>query len=70
MNIPRFRIIQDGDIEFRCNELYQIIQWLQKSDMSLNTYYVDDIQDDIEVSADDLMASWNEGERYEDLQAF
>jgi hypothetical protein len=41
-----------------------------KRDMSLQTYYVECLVDEIEIEADELIAAWNEGERPEDLQMF
>jgi len=41
-----------------------------KRDLSLQTYYVEDLEDEIHIEADDLIAAWNDGERPEDLQFF
>jgi hypothetical protein len=39
-------------------------------DTSLNTYYITCLIDDIEITADELLQVWEEGERPEDLQFF
>ena len=39
-------------------------------DLSLQTYYVECLEDEIEIEADELIKAWNEGERPEDLQFF
>lgn len=39
-------------------------------DVSLQTYYVECLVDDIEINADELLVAWREGERPEDLQFF
>jgi hypothetical protein len=39
-------------------------------DLSLQTYYVECLVDDIEINADELINAWREGERPEDLQMF
>jgi hypothetical protein len=41
-----------------------------KRDMSLQTYYVECLIDDIQIEADELITAWNSGERPEDLQMF
>jgi len=71
MSIPRFRITLDGEIHYRAHTIAQIIEWLEnEGDMSLNQYWVECIQDDIEIPADDLLEAWADGERPEDLQMF
>jgi hypothetical protein len=39
-------------------------------DMSLQTYYVKCLIDEIEIEADELISAWREGERPDDLQMF
>lgn len=42
----------------------------KKCGISLNTYYVDCLIDDIQITADELLQVWEEGERPQDLQFF
>lgn len=39
-------------------------------DTSLQTYWIECRIDDIEVTSDELLNAWNDGERPEDLQMF
>jgi hypothetical protein len=41
-----------------------------KRDISLQTYYILCLVDDIEITASELLEAWREGERPEDLQMF
>lgn len=70
----RFKIIDpSGRTEnSRYDTIEEIVKDLQsnKRDLSLQVYYVEDIEDDIEIEADELLKAWNEGERPEDLQMF
>jgi len=71
-NKKRFKITKSSDILFRSHELQEVVKWLQDNpdEVSLNTLYVECVQDDIEIEADDLLKAWSEGERPEDLQMF
>lgn len=70
----RFKIIDSsGRTEnSRYDTIKEIVTDLQsnKRDLSLQSYYVEDLEDDIEITADELLQAWNEGERPEDLQMF
>jgi len=69
--VQKFRIREyQGQIVYRCDTLRQVEQWLFSRDMGLEKYYVEDVVDDIEVDADEVLEAWREGERYEDLQGF
>jgi len=41
-----------------------------KRDTSLQMYYVEDVDEEIEITSDELLESWADGERPEDLQMF
>jgi hypothetical protein len=41
-----------------------------KRDLSLQTYYVECLMDEIEIEADELLEAWRRGERPQDLQFF
>jgi hypothetical protein len=41
-----------------------------KRDLSLQTYYVECVVDDIEIEAEELLDAFKRGERPEDLQFF
>jgi len=69
--MKRFKIIDpSGRTE---NTMYDtikdVVKDLQsnKRDLSLQTYYVECLEDEIEIEADELLKAWNEGERPEDL---
>lgn len=70
----RFKIVDpSGRTEnSRYDTIKEIVTDLQSSkrDLSLQSYYVEDLEDDIEITADELLQAWNEGERPEDLQMF
>ena len=72
--MERFRIIDpSGRRETTKHEtILEVIKELNSSrcDLSLQTYYVECVVDDIEISADELLESWRNGERPEDLQMF
>lgn len=72
--MKRFKIIDpSGRTE---NSIYETIEEVvndlmsSNRDISLQTYYVECLIDEIEVSADELLEAWREGERPEDLQMF
>jgi hypothetical protein len=70
----RFKIVDpSGRTEnSRYDTIKEIIADLQsnKRDLSLQSYYVEDLEDDMEITADELLQAWDEGERPEDLQMF
>jgi hypothetical protein len=72
--IKRFKIIDpSGRTEnSRYDTIKEVVADLQseKRDLSLESFYVEDLEDDIEISADELLEAWNKGERPEDLQMF
>lgn len=69
-SISRFRITQERDIIFRCHTMNEIYDWLQNKADMYKQYWVEDIIDDIEVDADEVMSAYREGEIYGDLQGF
>ena len=70
-SVMRFRIrVSDGDIIYKCDTLRQVEEWLLQQDMGLMSFMVEDLKDDIEVDADDILEAYREGERYDDLQGF
>lgn len=70
-SVMRFQIFSGArDKMYKCDTLQQAIDWLLTRDMGLEEFWVEDLKDDIEVNADDILAAYREGERYEDLQGF
>lgn len=72
--MKRFKIIDpSGRTENTTHEtIKDVVNDLQSNnrDLSLQTYYVECLNDEIEIEADELLKAWNEGERPEDLQMF
>ena len=72
--MKRFKIVDpSGRTEITRHEtIKEVISELMsdKRDLSLQTYFVECLVDDIEINADELIQAWNEGERPEDLQMF
>lgn len=70
----RFKIIDpSGRTEnSRYDTIKEVVNDLQsgRRDLSLQPYYVEDLDDDIQIEADELLTAWKEGERPEDLQMF
>jgi hypothetical protein len=56
----------------RYSTIAEVVGDLQSSkrDVSLQSYSVEDLKDEIEIDADELLKAWSEGERPEDLQIF
>ena len=56
----------------RYDTIKEVVKDLQsnKRDLSLQNYYVDDLEEDVQIEADELIEAWNEGERPEDLSMF
>jgi len=74
MKKKRFKIIDpSGRTEnSRHNTIQEVVSDLQsnKRDLSLQNYYVEDSEEDMEICADELLEAWNKGERPEDLSMF
>jgi len=72
--MKRFKIIDpSGHTEnTRHNTIEEVVNDLlgKGRDMSLQTYYVNCLIDEIEIEADELISVWLEGERPDDLQMF
>jgi hypothetical protein len=72
--MKRFKIIDPSSRteNTRYSTIEEVVDDLlsSKRDLSLQTYYVECLVDDIEIEADELIAVWNRGERPEDLQFF
>jgi hypothetical protein len=72
--MKRFRIIDPSGRTHNASHstIKEVVEDLlsAKRDLSLQKYYVECLIDDIEVSSDELIAAWNDGERPEDLQMF
>lgn len=72
--LKRFKITDSsGRTENSCYDtIKEIVNDLQSSkrDLRLQSYYVEDLEDDIEITAGELLQAWNEGERPKDLQMF
>lgn len=71
LEITRFRIFDSyhQSRKFEADTLVEIWDWLSKHG-DIENYFIDDVVDDIEVTADDFMAAWENGERPKDLQMF
>lgn len=70
-SIMRFQIFSpDRQKMYKCDTLEQVITWLKTRNMSLEEFWVEDLKDDIEIIADELLIAWENGERPEDLQMF
>lgn len=56
----------------RYDTIKEVVKDLQsnKRDLSLQNYYVECLEDDIRIDADELLKAWDEGERLEDLNFF
>jgi hypothetical protein len=72
--MKRFKIIDpSGRTENkRYNTINEVVSELLSNnrDLSLQNYYIECSIDDIQVGSDELIQSWNEGERPKDLQMF
>lgn len=72
--MKRFRLIDpSGRRETTKHDtIIEVIKELNSSscDLSLQNYFVECVIDDIEISADELLEAWRDGERPEDLQMF
>lgn len=72
--MKRFRIIDpSGRRETTKHDtIIEVIKELNSSscNLSLQNYFIDCVIDDIEISADELLEAWRDGERPEDLQMF
>jgi len=72
----RFRVfnVEEYSIAFRSNNLGEVVGFLKEfwidADRSLYDFAIDCTVDDIEVNWADLMESIDQGEDYQDLQAF
>lgn len=71
--MKRFRILnqRDGFVEFKAETTQEIFDQLNtKLDTALESYMIDDVIDDIEVSDIDFLAAFYDGECPGDLQFF
>ena len=52
--------------------IIEVIKELNSSscNLSLQNYFIECVIDDIQISSDDLLEAWRDGERPEDLQMF
>lgn len=72
--VKRFKVIDPGGRTE--NSTYDTVEEVMndlkssKRDLSLQTYYIECREDEIQIEADDLIRAWNEGERPLDLQMF
>ena len=58
------------DTFFRSDNLRDCVDYVRNNDPSLNLFYIEDLEDQIEVCADEILLAFDNGECYEDLQAF
>ena len=72
--IKRFKVIDPSyrSETTRHETIEQVVAELKSKnrDMSLQTYYVECVIDDIEIEADELIKAWEKGERPDDLSSF
>lgn len=70
----RFKIIDPSERtkNTRYDSIEEVVKDLKSSkrDLSLQTYYVECLVDEIEIEANELIKVWDEGERPQDLQFF
>jgi hypothetical protein len=70
----RFKIIDpSGRTQTaRYGTIAEVIEDLKsnKRDLSLQNYYVEDLEEGIHIDADELVEAYNKGERPQDLQMF
>jgi hypothetical protein len=72
--MKRFKIIDPSNRteNTRYESIKEVIADLMsdKRDLSMQNYYIECLEDDILIEADELITAWKEGERPEDLQMF
>jgi hypothetical protein len=72
--MKRFRIIDPSGRRLTTshNTILEIINELNSSscDLLWQTYYIECTIDEIEITSDELLDAWKDGERPEDLQMF
>ena len=72
MKVKRFSVRNQDDniIVGKFNTTDQVYKTIKDLDHGLCNYYITCNIDDIEVSADDFLKAWKDGERPGDLQMF
>lgn len=69
--MKRFKIKNERNlVVFMSDSLPECVEWVRNNDTGLNDYYIEDVKDDIEVDAAEILLAFDEGEHYFDLQAF
>ncbi len=69
--IRKFKVMTGSrQVMGRFGTLQECVDYLHTLDTSLNEYWIEDLEDEIEVPADEVLAAWKNGERCEDLQGF
>jgi hypothetical protein len=69
--MKRFRVKNESNFTvFRSNSLLKCVDYVRTHEPGLNVCYIDDVVDDIEVEADEVLKAYDEREYYLDLQAF
>lgn len=68
--MKRFRIKNDGYIIARVDTLSEAVDILKLPENKYLYLYVEDVVDDLEVSGDEILAAFADGETPMDLQFF
>ena len=68
--MKKFRILEDRSVVNKFNTLQDCVDWLNKKELGLHSYYVEDLEEDIEVHSDEIIECFNEGETPIDLTFF
>ncbi len=66
----RFRIKKENSIVLKCDTMERVIEFLRLPENEYESLYVECVIDDIEVSGDEIIAAFNDGESPCDLQFF
>ena len=68
--MKRFRILEDRSVINKLDTLQDCVDWLNKQELGLHSYYVEDLEEDIEVHSDEIIECFNIGELPMDLTFF
>ena len=68
--MKQFRITEDNQVIEKFDTLQQCVDCLNKLEMGLHGYYVEDLENDIEVDGDEVLEVFDRGESPKDLTFF
>ena len=66
----RFIITENRELISNHKTLQECVCWIKKQKMGLHSFYIEDLEDEIAVHADDVLQAFHDGERPKDLQFF